>query len=111
MPSPPASPTCISPTKLFPEQVAGAEFLFRGALWYDRRRIHARGSLFGGGQALWDEVDAQFNIKPLMAAKYRRADGRAGSTRRSTARRISRGCAIGCRNSAPRSCAAWAPPS
>src|SRR5215831_3192941 len=23
---------------------------------------------FGGGQALWDEVDAQFNIKPLMAA-------------------------------------------
>jgi TRAP-type mannitol/chloroaromatic compound transport system substrate-binding protein len=22
---------------------------------------------FGGGQALWDEVDAQFNIKPLMA--------------------------------------------
>jgi TRAP-type mannitol/chloroaromatic compound transport system substrate-binding protein len=23
--------------------------------------------LFGGGQALWDEVDAQFNIKPLMA--------------------------------------------
>jgi TRAP-type mannitol/chloroaromatic compound transport system substrate-binding protein len=22
--------------------------------------------LFGGGQALWDEVDAQFNIKPLM---------------------------------------------
>jgi TRAP-type mannitol/chloroaromatic compound transport system substrate-binding protein len=24
--------------------------------------------LFGGGQALWDEVDAQFNIKPLMAA-------------------------------------------
>ena len=24
--------------------------------------------LFGGGQALWDEVDAQFNIKPLMAS-------------------------------------------
>ena len=24
--------------------------------------------VFGGGQALWDEVDAQFNIKPLMAA-------------------------------------------
>jgi TRAP-type mannitol/chloroaromatic compound transport system substrate-binding protein len=23
---------------------------------------------FGGGQALWDEVDAQFNIKPLMAS-------------------------------------------
>ena len=23
--------------------------------------------LFGGGQVLWDEVDAQFNIKPLMA--------------------------------------------
>jgi TRAP-type mannitol/chloroaromatic compound transport system substrate-binding protein len=23
--------------------------------------------LFGGGQALWDEVDAQFNVKPLMA--------------------------------------------
>jgi TRAP-type mannitol/chloroaromatic compound transport system substrate-binding protein len=23
-------------------------------------------TLFGGGQALWDEVDAQFNIKPLM---------------------------------------------
>jgi TRAP-type mannitol/chloroaromatic compound transport system substrate-binding protein len=23
--------------------------------------------LFGGGQALWDEVDGQFNIKPLMA--------------------------------------------
>ncbi len=23
--------------------------------------------LFGGGQALWDEIDAQFNIKPLMA--------------------------------------------
>jgi TRAP-type mannitol/chloroaromatic compound transport system substrate-binding protein len=23
--------------------------------------------LFGGGQALWDEVDAQFNIKPLMS--------------------------------------------
>lgn len=23
--------------------------------------------LFGGGQALWDEVNAQFNIKPLMA--------------------------------------------
>jgi TRAP-type mannitol/chloroaromatic compound transport system substrate-binding protein len=23
---------------------------------------------FGGGQALWDEVDGQFNIKPLMAA-------------------------------------------
>jgi TRAP-type mannitol/chloroaromatic compound transport system substrate-binding protein len=23
--------------------------------------------LLGGGQALWDEVDAQFNIKPLMA--------------------------------------------
>ena len=23
---------------------------------------------YGGGQALWDEVDAQFNIKPLMAA-------------------------------------------
>jgi TRAP-type mannitol/chloroaromatic compound transport system substrate-binding protein len=22
---------------------------------------------FGGGQALWDEIDAQFNIKPLMA--------------------------------------------
>ena len=22
---------------------------------------------FGGGQALWDEVDAQFNIKPLIA--------------------------------------------
>jgi TRAP-type mannitol/chloroaromatic compound transport system substrate-binding protein len=22
---------------------------------------------FGGGQALWDEVDAQFNVKPLMA--------------------------------------------
>src|SRR5271166_1103522 len=22
---------------------------------------------FGGGQALWDDVDAQFNIKPLMA--------------------------------------------
>ena len=22
---------------------------------------------FGGGQELWDEVDAQFNIKPLMA--------------------------------------------
>jgi TRAP-type mannitol/chloroaromatic compound transport system substrate-binding protein len=22
---------------------------------------------YGGGQALWDEVDAQFNIKPLMA--------------------------------------------
>jgi TRAP-type mannitol/chloroaromatic compound transport system substrate-binding protein len=24
--------------------------------------------LFGGGQALWDEVDAQFNIKPLMGS-------------------------------------------
>jgi TRAP-type mannitol/chloroaromatic compound transport system substrate-binding protein len=24
--------------------------------------------LFGGGQALWDEVDGQFNVKPLMAA-------------------------------------------
>jgi TRAP-type mannitol/chloroaromatic compound transport system substrate-binding protein len=24
--------------------------------------------LFGGGQALWDEVDARFNIKPLMAS-------------------------------------------
>jgi TRAP-type mannitol/chloroaromatic compound transport system substrate-binding protein len=23
--------------------------------------------LFGGGQELWDEIDAQFNIKPLMA--------------------------------------------
>src|SRR5262249_28995688 len=23
---------------------------------------------FGGGQQLWDEVDGQFNIKPLMAA-------------------------------------------
>jgi TRAP-type mannitol/chloroaromatic compound transport system substrate-binding protein len=23
---------------------------------------------FGGGQALWDEVDGQFNVKPLMAA-------------------------------------------
>ncbi len=24
--------------------------------------------LFGGGQALWDEVDAQFNVKPLMGS-------------------------------------------
>ena len=31
---------------------------------------------FGGGQALWDEVDAQFNIKPLDGSQYRRADGR-----------------------------------
>ncbi len=31
---------------------------------------------FGGGQTLWDEVDAHFNIKPLMACNTGSPDGR-----------------------------------
>src|SRR5215472_12992832 len=63
--------------------------------------------LFGGGQALWDQVDAQFNINPLMLQSTG-VQWTDGSSRRSRFQTISRDCAIGCRNSAPRSCAAWA---
>ena len=51
----------------FQEQVAGAEFLFCRALWFDRPTSCARGSISAADRRLWDEVDAQFNIKPLMA--------------------------------------------
>ena len=64
--------------------------------------------LFGGGQALWDEVDAQFDIKPLMLQSSGVQMG-GGSTRRSILRAILRDSAIGCPNSAPKSCGAWAP--
>ncbi len=31
---------------------------------------------FGGGQELWDELSANYNIKPLLCVEHRRANGR-----------------------------------
>ena len=65
---------------------------------------------FGGGQALWDEVDAQFNIKPLMVMNTGVQMGGWFNKEINTPEDF-KGLAIACRNSAPRSCVAWAPPS
>ena len=62
---------------------------------------------FGGDQKLWDEVDAPFNIKPLMATQTGTQMG-GWFTKESTVRKTTRGCAIACRVSAPKSCAVWA---
>ena len=63
---------------------------------------------FGGGQELWDEVDAPFNIKPFLCMNQGVQMG-GWLARRSTAPPTSRACVIGCRASARRCCAAWAP--
>ncbi|MGC2198529.1 MAG: hypothetical protein WA633_00040 [Stellaceae bacterium] len=65
--------------------------------------------LFGGGQALWDEVDAQFNIKPLMVCNTGVQMG-GWFTKEINARMIIKGCATGWPDPALRSSAAWAPP-
>ena len=62
----------------------------------------------GGGQELWDELYAKFNLKPFVATStgLRWA---AGSTRRSPRRKDLRGCAIGCLGSEARCCGGWEP--
>ena len=65
---------------------------------------------FGGGQALWDEVDAPFNIKPSDGCKDRCADGRLVQQGGQQSGRF-QGLRYRMPGSAPRSCAAWAPRS
>ena len=55
-------------------------------------------------------VDAPFNIKPLLCMNTGVQMG-GWFNKEVNARRTSRACAIACRGSAPRYCAAWAPPS
>jgi TRAP-type mannitol/chloroaromatic compound transport system substrate-binding protein len=62
--------------------------------------------LFGGGQSLWDEVDAQFDIKPLMLQNTGVQMG-GWFNKEVNTREDFKGCAIGCRNSVPRCYAAW----
>ncbi len=68
MPSRPASPTCISPTKLIFRSKSPALNFFATVPYGMTADELSAWILFGGGQALWDEVDAQFNIKPLMGS-------------------------------------------
>src|ERR1700720_2820039 len=67
MQSAPASPICIMWTKnIFSKSPA---LNFFSAVPYGLATDELCSWIdFGGGRALWDEVDAQFNIKPLMAA-------------------------------------------
>ena len=67
MPSPPASPTCISRTMIIFEAKSPALNFFCAVPYGLTADELVSWIVFGGGQALWDEVDAQFNIKPLMA--------------------------------------------
>src|SRR6516225_6606711 len=63
----PASPTCTIPTK-FIFRASRRRSIFFAAVPYGLTADELSSwILFGGGQALWDEVDAQFNVKPLMA--------------------------------------------
>ena len=63
---------------------------------------------FGGGQALWDEADAQFNIKPLISQNTG-AQMSGWFNKPINNPEDYKGCAIGCRGSATSFCAAWAP--
>jgi TRAP-type mannitol/chloroaromatic compound transport system substrate-binding protein len=65
---------------------------------------------FGGGQALWDEVDAQFNIKPLMALNTGVQMG-GWFNKQMNIPEDFKGLRYRMRGSAPRCCAAWAPRS
>src|SRR6516162_2070274 len=58
---------------------------------------------FGGGQALWDELSAGFNIKPLMSTNTGVQMG-GWFTRRSRARKATPDSSTACRASARRSC-------
>jgi hypothetical protein len=64
---------------------------------------------FGGGQALWDELAGQFDIKPLLCCSTGAQMGGWFGTPRSTRRRRSGACATAWPGSAPRSIAGSAP--
>ena len=75
----------------FERQVAGVEFLLCTVPYGLTADELCSWIAFGGGQALWDEVDAQFNIKPLDGRSIAACRWAAGSIRKSTTRRDFKG--------------------
>ena len=93
---------CVSfePTDLFAGGKSAALYFFSATPYGLTADELGAWIAFGGGQALWDGGRRAVQHQAADGLQYRRPDGRAGLTRKSTVRRTSRDCGTGCRNRA-----------